>query len=343
MGEPLYRHVVPKTFVQLLYDYLEAKGHAPESLLGEPFPEAEPDGIGGVDVERWQRLLERAAERLSDPLVGLHIASTVTSRHLGVLGSVLLASENMGAALQRLERYLRLVFDVMPMIVRYGEGWLEIAWDESDYETGWMVSVTGQAVLIQFCRTLVHDSEASPLHVEFKHEESAHAHAYEDFFGCPVRFGCPEVVVRFSTDLLTKPLKSRDPALLALLEQHANQLLDQLPRQEEVVVQVRKAIAGSLRDGEPDIERISGQLGCSSRTTQRRLKEAGTNFRKELNLVRHELAASYLRDPRLQIVNIAMLLGYSEHSAFTRAFREWTGKTPKEARTEFDVESRQLP
>jgi AraC-type DNA-binding domain-containing proteins len=98
------------------------------------------------------------------------------------------------------------------------------------------------------------------------------------------------------------------------------------------VEQLRKAITHALRDGEPSIERISRQLGTSSRTLQRRLQEAGTSFRHELSLVRQELALSYLRDPRLQIVDIAMLLGYSEHSAFTRAFKEWSGRSPHEAR-----------
>ncbi len=141
MAKPKYRHVVPENYVQLLYDYMEARGHSPEALLGEPVPDAEEKLLPGVDVEHWQQLLERAAEQLSDPLIGLHIASTVTSRHLGVLGSVLLASDNMATALQHLNRYLRLVFDVVPMVLRFDEEWFEITWDESDYETGgWLMS-----------------------------------------------------------------------------------------------------------------------------------------------------------------------------------------------------------
>lgn len=69
---------------------------------------------------------------------------------------------------------------------------------------------------------------------------------------------------------------------------------------------------------------------------QRRLTEAGTNFRKELNTVRYELAKSYLKDLRLQIVEIALLLGYAEYSPFTRAYKEWSGKTPQQAREEMN-------
>jgi len=171
-----------------------------------------------------------------------------------------------------------------------------------------------------------------PLRVDFYHSGPADSSAYEAFFGCPVRFGQAEAALRFSRQLLELPLKSPDPALVSLLEQHADHLLEQLPQQDEIVDQTRKAISRSLRDGEPSVERIGSELHLSSRTLQRRLQEAGTCFRSELNLVRHELALSYLRDARLQIVDIAMLLGYSEHSAFTRAFKEWCGRSPQETR-----------
>lgn len=331
MGQPLHRRVVPETYVQLLYEYLEERGHEPESTLGEPWPTPALNALSGVDVVRWEQMLGKAAFSLSDPLLALHVGQTITSRHLGVLGAVLPASGNLAEALRRLDRYLRLVFDVVAMILRPGNGWIDLAWDISEYEPGYLVNETGFTVLVQFCRSLVRGT-VNPLLVTFKHAGPADIRPYEDFFGCPVRFAEQETIVRFSTELLVMPLKSPDPELIMLLEQHADRLLAQLPQQQEIVEQVRKAIARELREGEPDIERISQQLFCSSRTLQRRLRQAGTGFRDELSLVRYELAQSYLRDPRLQIMDIALLLGYSEHSAFTRAFKEWSGKTPQEVR-----------
>jgi len=330
MSQPLHRRVVPETYVQLLYDYVQGLGHEPEALLGEPWPQPTP-GSNGVNVERWERLLTTASHALNDPLLSLHVGRTISARHFGVFGSVMLACENLAAALQRLERYLRLVFDVVPLMLRNGEGWIELVWDVSQYRPGPLMSETGTVAMMQFCRDLVR-GPAIPLRVDFYHASPDDIEPYEAFFGCPVRFEQREAVIRFPSDLLQLPLKSPDPVLISLLEQHADRLLDQLPQQEEIVEQVRKAISRTLRDGEPSIESISTQLGSSSRTLQRRLQEAGTRFRVELNLVRYELAQAYLRDPRLQIVDIAMLLGYSEHSAFTRAFKEWNGKTPQEIR-----------
>lgn len=332
MSQPLYRRVVPETYVQLLYEYLESLGHEPESVLGEPWPTPAHGPIGGIDVEHWNHLLVTAEQALGDPLLGLHVGQTISPRHLGVLGSVLLACSNLNVALQRLERYLRLVFDVIPMTRRTGEGWFELVWDVSQYQPGALVNETGIAAMVQFCRSLVRGN-ANPLLIDFNHAGPSDCRPYEAFFGCPVRFEQRETVLRFSPQLLEQPLKNPDPALVSLLEQHAEHLLAQLPQQDEIVEQVRKAISRALREGEPVIERISRQLKLSPRTLQRRLQDAGTSYRNELNVVRHELALSYLNDPGLQVVDVAMLLGYSEHSAFTRAFKEWSGVTPAQARS----------
>jgi AraC-like DNA-binding protein len=331
MGRPLHRRVVPATYVQLLFEYLEALRYSPEAVIGEPWPELGPDGLAHVDVELWDLMLRRAAAHLSDPLLGLHVGQTITSQHLGILGAVLLACENLSAALLRLERYQRLIFDVVPMTHRTGPGYRDLIWDTNQYKSGRLVEETGYSVLVQFTRSLVREP-INPLMVRFAHSPPADVRAYEDFFGCPILFDQPESGVRWSLDISAMPLKRPDPALISLLEQHANTLLERLPQQPEIVEQVRKAISDSLQEGEPDIEKISAKLSCSSRTLQRRLFGAETNFRTELSLVRRELAVSYLRDPRLQIVDIALLLGYSEHSAFTRAFRDWTGESPQAVR-----------
>jgi len=147
-----------------------------------------------------------------------------------------------------------------------------------------------------------------------------------------VLFDRPEPLIRFDIAHLALPLKGPDAGLIQVLEQHAERLLAQLPQQGEISGSVRRVIAGLMREGVPSIEKVSAVLCCSSRTLQRRLNDSGTNFRAELNLVRHQVACDYLNDPRLQIADVALLLGYSEHSAFTRAFREWAGETPQQYR-----------
>lgn len=331
MAKPLHQRVVPSAFTLLLYEYLESCGHAPDDVLGVSRPAIDPDGKDRIDVAQWEQMLERAMAYLNDPLLGLKLGATVRARHLGVVGHLLLASENFGVALTRLEQYQRLIFDAIPMTRHETAEAIEMVWDISEFRTGILVGETGFAAMVQFCRSLM-EGRADPHSVDFAHPPPDDIRPYEDFFRCPVRFMCPAPVIRVGYDLLDRPLRKTDPALEAVLEQHAQRLLAQLPRQEAIVMQVRRAIAELLRDGEPMIDSVSSQLCCSPRTLQRQLRDAGTSFRDETNLVRNELSKSYLRDPQLTLADIALLLGYSEHSAFTRAFRKRNHCTPQQMR-----------
>ena len=331
-GTPLHQRVVPETYAQLLHDYLEARDLRAEEVLGSPWPTTVADS-SFLEIDVFEGLLNKAARHLCDPLLGLHLGQTVTAQHLGIVGAIILASDNVIAALDRFRRYQRLIFDATPITLAAGDGWMEMNWDISDYEPGQQVELTGNTALVSFLRSLIRGN-INPLRIKFSHPPAGPADEYERYFGCSVQFNQADPGIRFDPTLLNRPLKTPDPGLIQLLERHADERLAALPEQAEIVEQVRKAIAYSLRNGEPSIEKISKELACSSRTLQRRLGQADTSFRREVNTIRHEFAVMYLKDPHLQIVDISLLLGYSEHSAFTRAFKEFCGKTPQQVRDE---------
>ena len=325
LNKPLYRRRISEIYVQLLFEYLEKLGHDPENVLGEPWPKADSNHLEGVDIEHWENLLIIAKDYLNDPFIGLHVGQTITAQHLGVLGSVFLACENLGAVLERFGRYQRLIYTE----------YVELSWDTKGEQVGPLSDETGRTVIVQFCRSLIRGKERLK-EIHFIHERPENVKPYEEYFGCPVLFEQPVALMRFDKEILSLPLKNSDAALVAILEKHADKLLASLPHIDEITDQVRKQIAYLLHQGEPTIEQLAERLNYSRRTLQRRLTEAGTNFRKELNTVRYELAKSYLKDLRLQIVEIALLLGYAEHSPFTRAYKEWSGKTPQKAREEMN-------
>ncbi|EYD50724.1 bacterial regulatory helix-turn-helix s, AraC family protein [Acinetobacter baumannii 25493_4] len=331
----MYRRRVSEIYVQLLFEYLEKLGHDPEKVLGEPWPKADSNHLEGVDIDHWESLLIIAKDYLNDTFIGLHVGQTITAQHLGVLGSVFLACENLGAVLERFERYQRLVYDVYPATVRIYTEYVELSWDTKGEQVGPLSDETGRTVIVQFCRSLIRGKERLK-EIHFIHERPENVQPYEEYFGCPVLFEQPVALMRFDKEILSLPLKNSDAALVTILEKHADKLLASLPHIDEITDQVRKQIAYLLHQGEPSIEQLAERLNYSRRTLQRRLTEAGTNFRKELNTVRYELAKSYLKDLRLQIVEIALLLGYAEHSPFTRAYKEWSGKTPQQAREEMN-------
>lgn len=331
MGATTYQRSVPVVYTHLLYDYLEARGVDASLVLGRPRLSADPEQRDRVDVQQWETMLIAAGEHLQDRYIGLRLGEMVNARHLGLVGHLLWSCEDFGAVLQRLERFQRLIFDAIPMARRDRDDAIEMVWDISEFRTGPLVGETGFATMIQFCRSVM-QGEADPHSIDFAHPPPEDTQPFEDFFRCPVRFNCPEPIIRVDYALLQRPLRRTDPALEQVLEQHAVALLERLPSRDEVLTRLRRALAGQLRDGEPKIDVICHELRLSARTLQRRLREAGTSFRHELNLVRNELAQSYLRDPSLQITDVAMLLGYSEHSAFTRAFRKQNGLSPQQLR-----------
>ena len=319
--------VVPSTYVRLLYEYLERQGLDGKKLLKEPPPEAVDRGLGRYPVQRWRQLLEKAAAQLGDPLLGLHLGRSITPAHFGVIGYVLLACGNLGAALQRLQQYQRLIYDVNPMRYRVEKASVVLEWGVEQGRPGALADETAIAALVQMARDLTGHA-FPPEEVCFVNTAPASVKPYRDYFGCPVKFDQPHTVVRFAQRLLALPLRQPDAALLALLQQQADTLLGELPSGDNIEQAVCRCIATQSREGEPTLERVAAALHTTPRTLHRRLEKEGCNFRGLREHTRQRLAEDYLRDPRLHLAEIAQLLGFSEQSAFSRSFRRWTGQSP---------------
>lgn len=147
-----------------------------------------------------------------------------------------------------------------------------------------------------------------------------------------VVFGCARSELVFSSEDWTRANPGADPALATLLGRYAAQLIERLPRSEDPLELTRCALITRLRSGEPTLERVAGDLGVTGRTLQRRLVEQGSSFKELLDEVRRELACAYLKKSSISLSEIAYLLGYSDASAFNRAFRRWVDETPAEYR-----------
>ncbi|WP_211441190.1 AraC family transcriptional regulator [Collimonas humicola] len=321
------RGVVPSTYVRLLYEYLEKRGVAAAALLGVAAPEAADRGSLRYPVAAWRTLLQRAAEYLQDPLLGLHLGQTITPAHFGVMGYVLLACPSLGAALARTLQYQRLLYDVNPMRSSVEGSDLLLEWGVDQGRPGPLVDECAITALLQ----LTHNATGRRIvatEIRFVNPAPADVQPYREWFGCPVLFDQPETSIRFPQALLALPLRQPDTVLLNVLERQADDLLAQLPPSDDFEQAVRRCIARLVREGQPELDLVANELHVSARTLHRRLAAAGINFRELRESIRQRLAEDYLADPRLQLGEIAQLLGYSEQSAFTRAFRRWSGQAP---------------
>jgi AraC-like DNA-binding protein len=159
------------------------------------------------------------------------------------------------------------------------------------------------------------------------------ASRHRAFFGARVRFGARHTELVFDRDVLAVPLVTADPNLLEILLPAAEGKRGQPSPEALLADQVRRALRAALCRDDANLDAIARRLGLTGRSLQRRLRDEGTSFQAVRDEIRRELADRYLGEG-MSLAEISFLLGFSEPSAFFRAFKRWTGRTPLERRAE---------
>lgn len=332
MGKATSGQTISPAFVRLLHDYLRSLGLDARRVLGEARPDESAEQATGFPMARWVTLLQRASRQLDDPLLGLRVGQTIKPWHLGTLGFLLQSMPTLGAALQKLQRYQRLVYDQTPMLQLTDADHVDLVWGIDHGRPGHLVDDASITALIYYCRAIA-EGPVVPQCVQFVNPAPRDSAAYRAAYGCAVEFTAPVTRVRFSLATLALPLRSSNAELSTLMERQTQHLLARWPAHDEpFVTQVRTATGALLHEGEPTLPRVAERLDIAPRTAQRHLQQAGTSFRAELETVRRQMAETYLSDRRLSVADIAQLLGYSEHSALTRSYRRWNGHAPRRTR-----------
>ena len=297
------------------------------------FP-TEPDSrVPGGQVER---LWAFAIARTGDPLVGLHMAEAYSPGALDILGYVVLSCTTVGDVLDRLARYARLLNDGMRIdVVRDGRvAYCRCTFVES--ADNYLLRTPDQAVDTTWAALTreLGRLTATPLaatEVWFRHGAPSAAGKAEYariFGGARVKFGAREDRFVVPITHLAEPIRSANPALLRAFEQHADAMLSTMDAQGSKSHQVAQVLAERLKGTVPPLGEVARALAMSDRNLQRALRNDGTSFQKLLDQVRRDLAISHLANPATSAGQVGFLLGFSEPSAFHRAFRRWTGKAP---------------
>lgn len=321
---------IPIAFVRMLSDYLKAHNRRLSDCLDVDI--ARSDNHFRLPAQQWQSCLQQVSDELKDPFLGLNLGQSMTVQHLGVMGYVLLSCPNLGAALQRLERYQRLLYDLNPMQQHITGNHIRLQWGTEYGRPGALMDETAVTALVQIARDITgHDVPVSS--VSFVNERPKTTAPYESFFGGKLQFESSRTEVVFPIALLSLPLRQPDANLLGMLETQAEQLLSELsPETSELAHAVRREILRQTPEGKGSIDDIAQALHFSPRTLHRKLLAEGLRYRALRESALTELANRHLQDKGLTIAEVALLLGYSEQSAFTRAYKGWTGLTPRQQR-----------
>lgn len=332
------RDLVVVSFLRDLVFFAASRGADPGQLCERagvtPAMLASPDDMvdGRIAGELWAA----ACKATGEPDLGLHLGAAAHLSSLGLVAPVLLHCPNLRRALGKFADYSRLLSSAFAIDVvdvdarRTAIRFVLLSHDSyiaraprQPMECIALATSTGLGQLL--ARPL------RVLEVHFRHVAPARTKAHTAAFQAPVHFGQDVDQLLVETVELERPVVLADPAMLAQHEAKARALLAERG-DDGMVARVRQALGTLLRGELPSVEDVAEQLTTSPRSLQRALADEGTSFRELLDDVRHDLAVAHLQDPATGVAQVALLLGFSEPSAFHRSFKRWTGTTPSQFR-----------
>lgn len=272
-----------------------------------------------------------AVAQVDDPAFGLKAAEFWHPSQLGALGYAWLASSSLRTAIKRMVRYMRILTegahleldetaDELCVSLRYEE----ISRQQATRTDSFM------AMLVAMCRANAGD-EFHPTSVSLTHSAPEDTGAFFALFRCPVEFSAGVNGFNISLGWADRVLPSSNPQLAKLNDQVMIRYLASLD-DDSIIERIKTEIIQQLPSGGVADETVAQALYMNARTMQRKLHKEGTTFKTILNGVRMELADTYLVDNNLGLSEISFLLGFSELSSFSRAFKRWTGESPKDYR-----------
>lgn len=284
----------------------------------------------------WQKALAQ----IDEELIGMEVAlQQFMPLNFNALGYALMASENLGQMYLRLSRYAHIVTDAADIRfeVDEGAGRLSISGDTTllgtvDDATRWSIFDYAVLTVVRGSR-LLYGRDFMPLEIRLQRRQpKAHA-KLEKVLRCVPIYGSDTNTLVVDLATLNKPLSFANldvvKASETMLDRYQSNISER-PLKEQLATVFKEL----LPSGEPRQEDVAERLSITLRTLQRRLSEEQTCYRDVLNDTRHQLALSYLAGEQYSIGEAAFLLGFSEVSAFTRAFKRWTGTSPREWRNQ---------
>jgi AraC-like DNA-binding protein len=290
------------------------------------------DARARIGVQNQITFLELASKAMDDPLLGFHLAQTFEPRELGLLYYVQACCATLGEALAYMARYISVAHEGLDARCVHRDGLkVRISYVGVPRHADRQQMEALVTILIRIARQLTdHDH---PTRVGLAHPRDATSAEFESFVGSRVDFSSGRDEIAFSAAAVNLRIASADPYLNeSLVSYWEAALAGRSRRRSSIKAAVEKAILPLLPHGKARIGRVAADLGVSSRTLSRRLAAEGLAFAQVLDGMRTELAEGYLKDRSLSIAHIAWLLGFQEASAFTHAYKRWTGKPPRERR-----------
>jgi AraC-like DNA-binding protein len=278
-------------------------------------------------------LWAKAYELSGDPVLSLHVAEACPLGAYKVIDFMASSARTVGEAFRYATRYFKLINTAVTLTI--DEAGDPVTFDLAG--EGGPAAVTRPYV--EYCLSVfvlhVRAGTGAPVRlrrVTFAQRRPPDVSEHERVFGCPVAFEEDRNRLYIDRAEWDAPTRFANSGVLGVLSEHAELLVARLPTGSDLVERTRRAIAERLRGGTSSLESVARELAMSERSLQRRLSDLGHTFHALADEVREATARLYLEQPDMALAEIAYLLGFADQSAFNRAFKRWTGSTPRQAR-----------
>lgn len=289
-----------------------------------------------MPLVQFYALLEHAAALVGDEeLFGVEYSLNLDPKALDILGFLALTSSTLGVAFERMFRYQSLLYDgEHGSYTRAGDQVILTmqSWGPPRLAHRLWTQAAVIDIVVNGRKLVGHDFRVDA--VDFRHRapSTEAAARLEQLLGAPIRYEAPANSLRVPAAVLELPMPSADPAMFAFFDREAERrAAAHVGPTTTTADTLRPMLAAALPEGVPELGDLAERLHLSTRTLQRRLSDEGTSLRKLVDQVRHEGALRHL-GAGLSIAEVSYVLGFSEPSAFHRAFKRWTGQTPKQWR-----------
>jgi AraC-like DNA-binding protein len=321
------------SYLKCYFDVCVAQGATVEELI--PYI---PGGVAALQIPTSRFPVESVlnimttTERLTgNRAIGLEAGRNFRPEVFEEVGQALMFSKTLRHGSAMLHRY-------QPLFQQFGRSYIQTVdgaawnfWDTyvDDPELYRHVTETTMVSHAQFGRWLSWQHEMPLQFVHFRHKKPSYHAQYDEIFKCPVLFGQDRNVIAADIALIDAPLPQANQNMLDEVCERLDQAMKDLQAPKTYAERTAVSTEDLLKTGTPDLSKTAADLGVSVRSLRRHLSQEGTSYRQVLEDTRRRLCERYLLEQRLALSEIAEKLGYSEQSAFNRAFKNWFGSSPK--------------
>jgi AraC-like DNA-binding protein len=316
-----------------LWKTIESYGIDPEPLFAAENIKIQlpVDPTSRIPYIKQDRIRAKAVAQSGDEAFGLRSASVYSPSHWGALGYAVQASSTLRSTCLRLERFIRVINSGVAVRVEDKNGCMVVTPKITmSTETEAVIYDLILALITRMCR-MNYGDKFRLQSVSFNRSEPRDIQPFFEFFGCQLNFNQDESQLFIPLSVADETLEGALPELALLNDQVLTRRLAQIDK-GDIVARVQAVLVDQLPEGNTTDDSVADALHMSVRTLHRKLTQANNSFRTIVVETRRKLANHYIMDMSLTLTEISLLLGFSEQSSFSRAFKTWTGSTPSELR-----------